>query len=211
MNDEFKSLFQETAPAENQGFALVDVGTYEAELTECKLDMQKEPPRLSIWAQITNDERYEGKKLFINYQMGGQGISYLKKDLETLGLDYSDVGSPEDVAQIFFDNLPLQVVVYVSQKEYQGKMYNNTYINELIDMPAHHTPAQRAGPGPGKTYADPKAPGNTQPKTTPTTAKAAPKTAAKPTGKTQNQTSRKPPTRQPEPEPNFDDSNDTPF
>jgi hypothetical protein len=131
---EFKSMFQETAP-ESGGFSLIETGEYEAELIDCQVDLTKEPVRLSCIYQITEGVN-EGRKLFGNYQLEGRGIGFLKKDLSTLGLDYSQVGSPEDIATLIWDNMPMPVIIYVAQKEWQGKMYNNVYLNELIDRPA---------------------------------------------------------------------------
>ncbi len=138
--DEFKSMFQETA-AEEGGFALIEPGEYEAKLMDCKLDLTKSPARLTVVYELT-EEPNQGKKLFGNYQLEGRGIGFLKKDLQTLGMDFSQVGSPEDIASLFWDNMPLPVVVFVNQKEWNGKTYNNVYLNSILDKPAVHTAAK---------------------------------------------------------------------
>jgi hypothetical protein len=150
--DEFKSLFHETAPAEGGGFKLIEQGEYEAELTEAKLDLEREPAQISLVYQITQ-EPYVGRKLFSNYNLSGQGIGYLKKDLDLMGLNYADVGSPEDIVTLLWDNLPMQAIIFVNQKAASnGKVYNNTYLNEVVDRPAHHEvktpPKQAAKPPP---------------------------------------------------------------
>lgn len=151
--DDFKALFHETAPAEKGGFALIDQGEYDAELTEAKLDLEREPAQISLVYQIT-EEPYVGRKLFSNYNLSGQGIGYLKKDLEILGLNYESVGSPEDIVQLIWDALPFQVRIFVNQKEASnGKVYNNTYLNEVVDRPAHHEAP--AAPPPKKTTPPP--------------------------------------------------------
>lgn len=132
---DFKSEFQQTA-AEEGSFKLIEVGEYEAEIVDCKLDLTKEPNRLTFVYQITDGE-YQGHKLFGNYQLEGRGIGFLKKDLTTLGLDFSEVGSPEDIASLVWDAMPTAVVIYVAQKEWQGKMYNNVYLNDLLPDSAH--------------------------------------------------------------------------
>lgn len=145
MGNEFQSMFQETAPEEAGGFALIEPGTYEAELADCKLDMTKSPERLTVEYHITDGE-YQGRKLWSNYNLEGRGIGFLKKDLGILGLDYSNIGSPEDIATLFWDAMPIPVVVYVAQKEWQGKMYNNTYLNGISDPPAAMAPAPKPKP-----------------------------------------------------------------
>lgn len=188
MDDDFKSMFQETAAAEGGGFALIEQGTYEAELTEAKLDLQRSPAQISMVYQITQ-EPYVGRKLWSNYNLNGQGIAYLKKDLDTLGLNYGEVGSPEDIVSLIWDKLPFGVEIFVNQKDaVNGKTYNNTYLNGVIDIPAHRTPpppapkaAPKSGPGPGP------APG---PKAAPPTAKPGPKNHAP-----QKTTARRPPTQ----------------
>lgn len=145
MND-FKSLFQDTPSAESGGFALIAQGEYEAELTEAKLDLEREPAQITFVYQITQ-EPYIGRKLFSNYNLSGQGIGYLKKDLDTLGLDYSNVGSPEDIVSLIWDELPFTVEIFVNQKTAgNGKTYNNTYLNSVIDKPAHNAVLPKAKP-----------------------------------------------------------------
>lgn len=139
MDNDFGAMFKETAPAPS--FSLIDEGEYEAEITDTSLDLEKSPPRLTVVYQITSDERYHGRKLFGNYQLGGQGISFLKKDLELLGLDYSNVGSPEDIMDLMATALNTPVNIFVNQKEWQGKTYNNVYLNGIVDAPAATAPA----------------------------------------------------------------------
>lgn len=163
---DFKSAFKDTPAA--AGFSLLDEGEYDAEISEAKLDMSKTPARLSIVYDIINHERFEGRKVFGNYNLAGEGIGYLKKDLDTLGLSYADVGSEEDIAELFWDNLPMQVVIFVNQKEWQGKTYNNVYLNDVIPDSAAHVAAQTTRTAPAAA-----APAESKPAAT---AKAAPTT-----------------------------------
>ena len=149
---DFKNEWQQAAPEEGSGFTLLEQGEYEAELSDVKLDLTKEPHRLTA-VYVVTDERYPGRKLFGNYQLSGRGLGFLKKDLVTLGLDFSKVGSAEDVAALFWDILPAQVIVFVNQKEWQGKTYNNVYLNSLMQAPAHKPtarPQQKAAPPTGQ-------------------------------------------------------------
>ncbi len=164
MRNEFKSMFQETVAEESGGFSLIETGEYEAELTDCKLDMTKDVARLSLVYTITQDP-YVGRKQFGNYQLEGRGIGFLKKDLATLGLDYSQIGSPEDIATLIWDAMPVNVVIFVNQKEWQGKIYNNAYLNSVADVPAHKTAMKPAvtKPQAAKTTSRPPAKARTKP------------------------------------------------
>lgn len=179
---DFSKEFKDTPAEESGGFSLIDTGTYEAEIVDCKLDITKEPARLTFVYQITGDPNYAGRKLFGNYQMAGRGIGFLKKDLTTLGLNFAEVGSPEDIASLVWDAMPLQVVIYVAQKEWQGKMYNNTYLNELLDAPAATAPTPLNQKEQNRLDAKAASPGTVMGKVAPQ-ATQAPKQAPKPAAK----------------------------
>jgi sporulation protein YlmC with PRC-barrel domain len=130
MND-FLKAFNDTPAEESTGFSLLPEGTYTASLGDCKLDMTKEPMQLSFVYDITEGE-FRGRKLFSNYRLEGRGLGFLKKDLKQLSIDYSNVAKVEDLAAIVWERLPMNCEVYVNQKEYNGKVYNNTYLNALL-------------------------------------------------------------------------------
>lgn len=143
---DFKSLFDSTPAEETTGYSLLPEGTYDAELSDCKLDMTREPMQLSFVYDITEGE-FRGRKLFSNYRLEGRGLGFLKKDLKQLSIDYSTVSKVEDLAAIVWERLPMKCEVFVNQKEYNGKVYNNTYLNGLragapvqATKPKNHAP-----------------------------------------------------------------------
>jgi sporulation protein YlmC with PRC-barrel domain len=158
MND-FLKAFNDTPAEESTGFSLLPEGTYTATLGDCKLDMTKEPMQLSFVYDITEGE-FRGRKLFSNYRLEGRGLGFLKKDLKQLSIDYSNVAKVEDLAAIVWERLPMKCEVYVNQKEYNGKVYNNTYLNALLTgspitapaaasaKPKNHAPQTTARKGP---------------------------------------------------------------
>ncbi len=208
MND-FKNMFQ--AAPEETGFALIDEGTYEAEIVDCKLDLTKEPNHLTVVYQITNDERYQNNKIFGNYHLEGRGIGFLKKDMATLGFDYENVGSPEDLADLFWNNMPIPVVIYMKHKEYNGKTYANVYLNDRLDIPGaldNDQTGQREAERQAKVAAQAAKPA-TRPAPAPAPAiRQAAKPAAKPTGKPPMKG--KPPQKK-SGEPSFADGDEIPF
>ena len=125
---DFKSMFND-APAEaDAGFSLLPEGDYSADLTDCKLDLTKAPAAITFIYTI-NDANFGGRKLFGNYRLEGRGLGFLKKDLKQLGIDYSNVSAPEDIARLVWDRLVIRCDIHVIQKEYNGKIYNNVYLN----------------------------------------------------------------------------------
>lgn len=134
----FKDAFQ-SQEAET-GFAPIDEGTYEAEISDAQLDMTKEPNRVTIEYTITG-EAFNGRKLWSNYNLEGRGIGFLKKDMQTLGLDYSNIDSPESILDLLSEALEYPVVIYVKQNQgNDGKTYCNAYLNERLDAPAATAP-----------------------------------------------------------------------
>lgn len=144
---DFKSEFQNTET--ESGFSLIESGEYEAELTNCTLDTTKEPNRFTIEVTITS-EPYAGRKGWLNYNLEGRGIGFLKKDLTTLGLDHTTIDSPESIVDLVGACLNASIVVFVNQKPYNGKTYNNFYLNALTDIPAalDNKPAATVKPSP---------------------------------------------------------------
>ena len=131
----FKDEFSKTPAAEGGGsFELIPVGEYQAMIDDSWLDMTKTPPRLSLTYKIVDGE-FKNRKLWANYTLSGQGFGFLKKDLKTLGADYSNVEGPEDVARLMFKNIGRGVQIYVAQKEWNGKTYNNAYLNKAESAP----------------------------------------------------------------------------
>lgn len=131
--DNFKDAFQ-NQEEESGGFGLIDQGEYEAEISDVQLDMTKEPNRVTIEYTLTDE--YAGRKVWGNYNLEGRGIGFLKKDLKTLGLDYSEIDSPESILDLLATAMNYPVIVFINQKEWQGKTYNNVYLNALNDAPA---------------------------------------------------------------------------
>lgn len=122
--DEFKGALIEG----NQEFDLIPNGEYEAIIDNTSLDISKTPARLSLTYKIVTGE-FKNRKVWSNYTMQGRGLGFLKKDMKTLGLDYSGVSKEEDVAKLMFSQVGRGVEIFIKQSEYNGKTYNNAYLN----------------------------------------------------------------------------------
>lgn len=125
--DDFKK-----AEAESTGYAVLPEGTYIAVIDNSSVDLTKKPAKLSVTYKIVEGE-FKNRKVFGNYSMEGKGLGFLKKDMKTLGVDYSNVQSEQDIAKLMFGTVGAGVELYVNQREYNGKTYNNAYLNNLSD------------------------------------------------------------------------------
>lgn len=121
--DEFKS-----ADTGIDDFEILPDGEYSAIIDNSSLDIQKEPARLSVTYKIT-EGKFQNRRVFTNYNLAGKGLGFLKKDMKTLGIDYSMVEKPEDVARLMFANIGQGVGIFVNSREYNGKKYNNAFLN----------------------------------------------------------------------------------
>lgn len=130
----FQDDFNSAQEPEQKGFDLIPEGEYEAIIDDSSLDLTKTPARLSLTYKLIGTE-HKNRKLWSNYNMAGQGLGFLKKDLKTLGLDYSNVKSEQDIAKLVFGRIGQGVTIYVAQKEWKGKMYNNAYLNKAESAP----------------------------------------------------------------------------
>jgi sporulation protein YlmC with PRC-barrel domain len=106
-------------------------GNYIAELADCQLDLTKSPVEIKLVYQVASGD-FKARKLFVNYRMDGKSLGFLKKDLTSLGVDYKSVEKVEDLANLIWEKLQTKVELYVNQREYKGKTYNNAYLNGVI-------------------------------------------------------------------------------
>lgn len=125
----FQDEFNNASAGDNKTYELMPEGEYQAIIDDSQLDLTKSPARLSLTYKIVEGP-HKNRKLWANYNMGGQGLGFLKKDMKTLGLDYAGVTSESDVAKLVFQAVGQGVTIFVNQKEWKGKTYNNAYLNK---------------------------------------------------------------------------------
>lgn len=142
MND-FEQLWGSTEAVENNkgDFEPVEDGTYICKISDAQFDMTKDPARCSLTmdilsAEAQTDTKYKGRKLWANYQMSPQGISFFKRDLARLGVDHSGIKSIDDLSTTLGLLVDKGVEVYVKNKASKtnpSKMFTTAYINCAID------------------------------------------------------------------------------
>lgn len=147
----FADEFNNTPEAESKGFSLLPEGNYQGQIDNCTLDMTKAIPKITIVYKLLGE--YAGRKLFGNYNLQGQGLGILKKDLKQLGLDYSAVTKPEDLVQLVWSAVNTKVDLYIKHREYSGKTYESVYLNGKSG--ATKAPTPKAKPVPKKTDGEP--------------------------------------------------------
>jgi hypothetical protein len=144
MSFNFESLWGEAEEAQGSNqkeFEPIEDGTYICKISKTEFDITKETPKAIIVFDIESAEadpstKFKGRKLWANYQMSPQGISYFKRDLTRLGVDHSSIKTIDDLAT----NLGLiegkTAEVYVKNKpstKDPSKIFTSTYINGLVD------------------------------------------------------------------------------
>lgn len=130
----FQQMFN--SASEESSFEALPEGEYVAMIDNSSLDLTKKPARLSLTYKIVSGD-FSGRKVFSNYNMEGRSLGFLKKDMKTLGVDYSNVKSEEDIAKLMFSQVGKGVKIFINQRDYNGKIYNNAYLNsaESLEKP----------------------------------------------------------------------------
>lgn len=124
---DFQDEFKNTPEAESKGFSVLPEGDYQGQIDNCTLDMTKATPKITIVYKLLGE--YAGRKLFGNYNLAGQGLGILKKDLKQLGLDYSGVKKPEDLVELVWTAVNTKVDLHVKHRDFNGKTYESVYLN----------------------------------------------------------------------------------
>lgn len=148
---DFLNEFKNTPEAESKGFSLLPEGDYQGQIDNCTLDMTKATPKITIVYKVLGE--HAGRKLFGNYNLQGQGLGILKKDLKQLDLDYSNVSKPEDLVELIWTAVNTIVDLYVKHREYNGKTYESVYLNGKSN--GTKAPAPKAKPMQKKTDGEP--------------------------------------------------------
>jgi len=131
-----------TESNDKKEFEALPVGTYRAEIVEAILDLSGDVPIMTNEYVVTFGE-YKGRKLWQRYYFNDiekpEHRQYFAKALSTLGVyKLLKDASPDThldaahyVHQFAMKLHGRQCEVYCSQKEYNGKIYNNTYLNRI--------------------------------------------------------------------------------
>lgn len=139
LEQEFMELWGSAETAKTE-FAPVPAGKYHAEITSVKhIEGDEEKAPCVNWEVTITDsgKNVENRKVWQRNQITGRGIGFLKKNLETLGLAEGITGRTSMLAKLE-QALGLKVEVKVTQREYNGKIYNDFFFNELLDTSDVH-------------------------------------------------------------------------
>jgi hypothetical protein len=150
------------APADTDPYALPEPGVYQAMVRQIEFFERKNPPNdafLKIKFEIVHDAKYEGRGVDLvhplelhltdaKYEDIERKLSFLKKDLKTLGLPVEDdnfslaeirPGAPmwDDVLDV-----PVELAIVDSKKinDQTGKPYRNLYLNQRLGAPISDVP-----------------------------------------------------------------------
>lgn len=105
-------------------------GKYTAELEEVKLDKTAAPAKLTFTFKILEGE-YKNRKLWKNITLNEKSFPWLKQDLHRLKIDATPE-SEEDICIILNEKgVGATVSIFVKPRMFEGKQYENVYINGL--------------------------------------------------------------------------------
>lgn len=139
--DSFMSRLKGTKAAEGGGFTKLKPGQFEALAFSGGLYEDPATPKQAIWIDyciVNDDGANEGRngRAFYNIidKEGDEanGMPYLVRDLEILGIDYSGAKSIENFAEILGEALD-QLCPYVVIDVVFKNGFTNIYLNSVMD------------------------------------------------------------------------------
>lgn len=132
--DQFKSSY-ETHKKNAPSTGPISEGKYSMALDEVKCDMSGDVTRFSfIWKILrgldSTDTGFEGRKVFIGYQLKEPSVNFFMQDLETMGVNFESYTDAAELAGALQELCGTTADCYVKPREYNGKTYYNCYLNE---------------------------------------------------------------------------------
>lgn len=127
---DFMNEWTSNEGVEQKEFSTIPEGEYVVQVDNCTIDMTKTPNRFAIVYKIVGPTQ-ANRKLFGNYNLAGQGIGILKKDLKILGLDYSAIKKPEQLVELVWTAVNKKVSANVRHREFNGRTYESVYLNDV--------------------------------------------------------------------------------
>lgn len=133
LDQDFESLW--SGASEPKGFEPIPKGNYHAEVTGVKYDQGDgvKAPSVNWEVTITDSiKNAQNRKVWQRNQITEKGISFLKENLQILGLS-DGISSFDSMLSKLTPAIGLKVQVKVTQREYNGKTYNDFKFDCLID------------------------------------------------------------------------------
>lgn len=129
MLDDFEDMWASVEEPEKKDFEPLPQGTYHVEIEEAVIDVSRDPASVK-WQYKVTDGDYLNRKLWKRNYMTPKALPFLKQDLNALGVKVEKASHlPEALEQL----LGKSVEVAVSHRTYNGKTYEDVYVNKLID------------------------------------------------------------------------------
>lgn len=137
MFDQFADQYMEQKKADQEkgGYKILTEGKYFARLDEVKCDLTGALAKFTCVYKVIQSEdgdfEFKGEMLFKNYSMSEKGAVWFMKDLEIMGVSIEGIDGPEKCHAEMNELAGKTAVLYCKPKEYNGKTYNNCYLNEF--------------------------------------------------------------------------------
>lgn len=131
--DQLDDLFKSAEEPEKKEFEPLPEGIYHAVIKEAVFD-QSTNPMVVKWTFSITDDDYKNRRVWMNHRLNEQGMPYFKADLNKL---HMSIKSLRDLPEALEYVLGMRVELYCKNREYNGKIYTNAFINNVIETETH--------------------------------------------------------------------------
>lgn len=135
MSEEFNFEDAWNNQAARTEFEPIPDGKYHAQITKATFVEKKDgkPAKVQWEYTITDSGKFEKRKVWENNQISQKGMFFLRRNLDILGLS-EGVKSTSDIVGKLEYALNKRVVLTITQRTFNDKIYNNGQIDELITI-----------------------------------------------------------------------------
>lgn len=129
--DDLDKMFSDAEEPEKKEFEPLPEGVYHAEIKEAVFEQTSNPPQVK-WTFVITDDDYKNRRVWLNHRLNEKGMPFFKADISKL---HMELKSFKDLPEALEYMIGLRVEIYCKNSEYNGKIYTNAYINELLQKP----------------------------------------------------------------------------
>jgi len=147
---------------EKEEYNNIEPGLYTAVLDESKLDTSKEPYVVTTVWRIVGDANFNDRKLWIRLQFSESAVKFVKWQTGVLGIgsELKECSTWNESAEkchaMLYPKMDiLTVELQVTNREYQGKVYDNAIIENVVaDFKSStvHSGVENLAPGPAPSF-----------------------------------------------------------
>ncbi len=140
----WEKLFDTLAAREKQeqDFAEITEGKYNAFVYEVKFNETKTPPQIGVQWRIVTEGPFQNRHVFSNYSLSEKGIPFLKADLSMMDVDVAAKTLGTDIQGL----VGREAKVYIKPRQVDDKTFYSVFINEHVTKDAAQKVKAQARP-----------------------------------------------------------------